>query len=153
MTNTTTIYQPISLDDINSLMTIEQQCHSHPWSEKLMRSCIGGRYFGETLRLANAPDIIHGFYIADYIAQESNLMDICIAPQWQGKGLGKQLLNRFMSQAKSRGAEKLFLEVRASNTPAQMLYINAGFIQIDRRLAYYPKVVGYEDAIVMSINL
>jgi ribosomal-protein-alanine N-acetyltransferase len=49
-------------------------------------------------------------------------------------------------------AQKIFLEVRASNISAQMLYINHGFIQIGRRAAYYPKEIGFEDAIVMSLS-
>jgi ribosomal-protein-alanine N-acetyltransferase len=44
--------------------------------------------------------------------------------------------------------------VRAKNIAAQMLYLNAGFIEINRRTGYYPSSsgFGYEDAIVMSLN-
>jgi ribosomal-protein-alanine N-acetyltransferase len=40
--------------DLNVLMPIELACHSHPWSEKTFKSCIGGRYFGEKLHIENA---------------------------------------------------------------------------------------------------
>ena len=81
-------------------------------------------------------------------------MDICVLPTEQGKGFGKILLTRFLAQAKERGAAKIFLEVRAKNIAAQMLYLNAGFIEINRRTGYYPSNsgFGYEDAIVMSLN-
>ncbi len=82
-------------------------------------------------------------------------MDICVLPSLQGKGFGKMLLNRFIAQAKNKGAMKLFLEVRAKNIAAQMLYMKAGFIETSRRTGYYPsaKGFGYEDAIVMSLQI
>jgi ribosomal-protein-alanine N-acetyltransferase len=143
--------------DIDVLMPIEIACHSHPWTKKTLLSCIGGRYFGEQLcptgRTCIDSNII-GFYIGQYIAGEATLMDICVLPTEQGKGFGKILLTRFLTQAKERGAEKVFLEVRAKNIAAQMLYLNAGFIEINRRTGYYPSSsgFGYEDAIVMSLN-
>jgi [ribosomal protein S18]-alanine N-acetyltransferase len=141
--------QTIQLTHVQQLMAVELACHSHPWSEKTLTSCIGGRYFGEVLTIA---DSIIGFYIGEYVAGEATLMNVCVVPTQQGKGYGKQLLLAFSAQAKQLGATTLFLEVRASNISAQMLYINAGFSQIARRTAYYPKAVGYEDAIVMRKN-
>jgi ribosomal-protein-alanine N-acetyltransferase len=143
--------------DIDILMPIETACHSHPWTKKTLLSCIGGRYFGEQLSQkaveANNKNII-GFFIGEYIAGEATLMDICVLPTEQGKGFGKILLTRFLAQAKERGATKIFLEVRAKNIAAQMLYLNAGFIEINRRTGYYPSSsgFGYEDAIVMSLT-
>jgi ribosomal-protein-alanine N-acetyltransferase len=143
--------------DIDVLMPIEIACHFHPWTKKTLLSCIGGRYFGDQLYLtepdSSDPNII-GFYIGEYIAGEATLMDICVLPLEQGKGFGKILLTRFLAQAKERGAAKIFLEVRAKNIAAQMLYLNAGFIEINRRTGYYPSNsgFGYEDAIVMSLN-
>ncbi len=141
----------ITPDDVKDLMVIECACHSHPWSEKTFTSCIGGRYFGEKLI---DKTIATGFYIGEYVIGEATLMDICVTPNQQGKGLGKVLLKQFLAQAKKLGATKIFLEVRAKNIPAQMLYMNAGFIEIDRRTGYYPSSsgFGYEDAIVMSLS-
>ncbi|MGB0938340.1 MAG: ribosomal protein S18-alanine N-acetyltransferase [Colwellia sp.] len=138
--------------DLNVLMPIELACHSHPWSEKTFKSCIGGRYFGEKLHIENA---ITGFYVAEFIIDEATLMDICVSPSEQGNGYGKALLNQFIDQAKSRGAVKIFLEVRSKNISAQMLYMNAGFIETGRRTGYYPSAsgFGYEDAIVMCLTV
>lgn len=147
--------------DVTQLMPIEVACHSHPWSEKTFSSCIGGRYFGEKATVTDSsnqstvsePAI--GFYIGEYVAGEATLMNICVNPAEQGKGFGKILIQQFLAQAKKLGAGKIFLEVRAKNISAQMLYMNNGFIEIDRRIGYYPsaKGFGYEDAIVMSKQL
>lgn len=144
------IFNTITPADINALMVIENNCHSHPWTEKTFSSCIGGRYFGEFCQLTNEQNLI-GFYIADYVAGEATLMDICITPEQQGNGYGKILLLQFFHQAKALGTTKIWLEVRAKNISAQMLYINQGFKETGRRTGYYPsaKGFGYEDAIVM----
>lgn len=148
----TLVYKDITITDVEKLMPIENACHSHPWTVKTFTSCIGGRYFGEYV-LVDAN--IVGFYIADYVAGEATLMDICVDPTQQGNGFGKALLKQFLLQAKQQSAEKIWLEVRAKNISAQMLYINSGFIETGRRTGYYPSAVGfgYEDAIVMSLTL
>lgn len=141
---------PITVDDISTLMPIENACHSHPWSEKTFRSCIGDRYFSY---YATYQEQICGFYVGELVLDEATLMDICISPDFQGQGLGKQLLTEFSNKAKELGATSLFLEVRAKNISALMMYINAGFVEISRRTGYYPSEVGYEDAIVMKKKL
>ena len=144
------VFNAITLDDVKSLMPIENACHSHPWSEKIFSSCIGGRYFGD---YAQKDQTTIGFYIGEYVAGEATLMDICVPPEHQGNGFGNTLLKQFINQAKQLGAEKIFLEVRAKNIAAQMLYINHGFIETGRRTGYYPSDIGYEDAIVMCLTI
>ena len=149
----------IKTEDVKDLMAIELACQPHPWSEKTFASCIGGRYFAQMCVRSNEHTERHantaiGFYVGENVAGEATLMNICVKPSEQGKGLGKILLNQFLTQAKKQGATKVFLEVRAKNIAAQMLYMNVGFVEIDRRIGYYPSNsgFGYEDAIVMSLN-
>ncbi|PKG86361.1 ribosomal-protein-alanine N-acetyltransferase [Colwellia sp. 75C3] len=155
--NSTKYFTEIAQADVDKLMPIELACHSHPWSEKTFSSCIGGRYFGDFFQVTEkdlSAEHAIGFYIGEYVIGEATLMDICVVPTEQGKGYGKALLNQFLAQAKKLGTTKVFLEVRAKNIAAQMLYMNAGFIEIDRRTGYYPSSsgFGYEDAIVMSLK-
>ena len=147
------IYKEITPNDLQRLMPIENDCHSHPWTEKTFSSCIGGRYFGKYAELSN--DVV-GFYIGEHVAGEATLMDICVLPDLQGKGYGQQLLSSFLEQSKKLDNQKVWLEVRAKNLAAQMLYIKNGFTEQSRRTGYYPSASafgGYEDAIVMSLSL
>jgi ribosomal-protein-alanine N-acetyltransferase len=150
--NNSSEFSQITSSDIIKLMPIENACHSHPWNERTFASCIGGRYFGEKHSHAKK---INGFYIGEFVVDEATLMDICVEPSEQGKGIGKKLLTQFIEQAKMKGAIKIWLEVRAKNISAQMMYMNAGFIEVSRRTGYYPSSsgFGYEDAIVMSLKL
>lgn len=146
-------FSPVSVEDVNQLMKIEEACHSHPWSNKTFTSCIGGRYFGYKLTIEKQ---CVGFYVGEHVAGEATLMDICTAPELQGKGHGQKLLDHFLEQAKLLKNNKVWLEVRAKNFAAQMLYIKNGFSEVSRRTGYYPSASangGYEDAIVMSHQL
>jgi len=143
-------FKKINATDVEQLMLIENLCHSHPWNEKTFRSCIDGRYFGFSL---TANQTLVGFYIGEYVAGEATLMDICVAPEHQGNSYGRFLIEHFFKQAKELGGEKAFLEVRAKNFSALMMYINQGFSEIGRRTGYYPSEIGYEDAIVMKKRL
>ncbi|WP_286235094.1 ribosomal protein S18-alanine N-acetyltransferase [Thalassotalea sediminis] len=148
--NTQLDFDIITPQIVPTLLTIENNCHSHPWSEQTFRSCVGGRYFGFFAMHQNE---IIGFYIADLVADEITLMDICISPKFQGKGFGKALMAHLNQQAINKQATTILLEVRAKNISALMMYINDGFIEVGRRTGYYPSDIGYEDAIVMKKTL
>lgn len=142
--------QPFDQSDIDVLFEIELACHQFPWTKKIFSSCIGGRYL--TFQAINNEQAV-GFYVADTVADEATLLDICVHPQHQGQGQAKQLLHHFIAQARQKNVAKIWLEVRASNVAAQMLYINNGFMQTGRRTGYYPANIGYEDAIIMCLNV
>ena len=67
--------------------------------------------------------------------------------------ISRQLLRALVQLAADRGAQRVFLEVRPSNTPALALYHSEGFNEIGRRPRYYPAAQGREDAVVMAIEL
>lgn len=135
-------------------MTIEQACHSHPWTIKTMQSCLAGRYFN--LAAYQGEDMV-GFYIGEKAGPDFTLMDICVAPNYQGQGIAKQLLAEFIVYGEQHNAENLFLEVRETNTRAISLYERAGFSEMSVRKNYYPSDEpaknGFEDAILMGLTL
>ena len=51
----------------------------------------------------------------------------------KGQGLGKLLLQAVIQSCQSAGVERIFLEVRVRNFPAQALYLRMGFEIIGRR--------------------
>ncbi|WP_394176932.1 ribosomal protein S18-alanine N-acetyltransferase [Thalassotalea litorea] len=147
-----TVIKTFSKADIDPIYDIEVACNPFPWSRKTLQGCFGPRYLTRGILI---DDQWCGFYVADYVVDEMTLMEIGIHPQWQRRGYGNALLNDLFAQAEKLDIRKCFLEVRASNFAAQLLYINHGFEQIDRRTGYYPAKTGHEDAIIMrkSINV
>ncbi|MBY6104921.1 ribosomal protein S18-alanine N-acetyltransferase [Ferrimonas balearica] len=132
-----------------ALWTIEQGAHAMPWSESLLRSCLSSPYWGEAMQA----DGVVGFYLFQQVLDEVTLMNICIEPARQGEGLGSVLLQRALNRAVEAGAVQCFLEVRASNLSALVLYQKMGFVEDGRRKGYYPTADGREDAVLMSRSL
>ncbi|MCY1457753.1 Ribosomal-protein-alanine acetyltransferase [compost metagenome] len=81
------------------------------------------------------------------------MLNVCVDPSCQTRGLGRLLFRALVKLAREHGAQRVFLEVRPSNTPAVALYHSEGFNEIGRRPRYYPARDGREDALVMAIEL
>jgi len=77
-----------------------------------------------------------GFALGRVVAAEAELLLLAVKRAAQGRGVGQSLLDRFTSIAKTRGADRLHLEVREGNR-AIRLYKRAGFSEIGRRRNYY----------------
>jgi ribosomal-protein-alanine N-acetyltransferase len=135
---------------LSTLMSVENACHSHPWSQATMQSCLQGRYFNGAVISQGQ---LQGFYIGEVAGPDHTLMDICVAPQFQRQGIAKALLNDFIAVSEAANAENLFLEVRASNIGAISLYQWVGFSEVGVRKNYYPSDNGNEDAILMAMTL
>ncbi len=99
----------------------------------------------------HAPDTIEG-YAGVQAAKGSATADIqtiAVDASSRRGGLGRVLMNTLINEAQKRGAEEVFLEVRADNPAAQRLYVSLGFEQIGVRAKYYqPDGV---DALVMKL--
>ncbi len=85
------------------------------------------------------------FMVALCAGPEWEIENIAVAPDARRRGLGTRLLGEFLEQAKARGAEAVFLEVRESNHAARALYGKWAFTESGRRRAYYSEPP--EDAI------
>ncbi|MGB7270766.1 MAG: ribosomal protein S18-alanine N-acetyltransferase [Albidovulum sp.] len=95
--------------------------------------------------VATAPG---GFAIGRCIADEAELLTIAVRPDARRKGAGRQLLQAILTQAKTRGAEALFLEVADGNNAAIGLYLGSGFRLEGRRPAYYNGGAAPIDALI-----
>lgn len=72
------------------------------------------------------------------LAGEAELLNLAVLPAYQRKRLGQQLLEEAIGQLAGEGAERIYLEVRAGNLPAQALYQKLGFERLAIRQIYYP---------------
>lgn len=95
-----------------------------------------------------------GFLLGRAVAGEAELLTLAVAPEARRRGLARNLVMRFLYQAKLRGAERAFLEVRADNAAALALYESAGFTAAGRRRGYYQDPdTGRTDALVLAREL
>lgn len=78
-----------------------------------------------------------GFLVTRSAADEVEILNIAVAPQWRRAGLGSRLLKHALEVARAAGAQRVFLEVRESNRAAIALYTRLGFQAAGRRENYY----------------
>ncbi|MGR6870945.1 ribosomal protein S18-alanine N-acetyltransferase [Pseudomonas sp. HK3] len=143
-------FRPMSLDDIEAVLNIEQQGYDFPWSHNLFEQAIKSTKYCAVAEYENR---IIGYGILSYVVGEAELLNICVDPSAQGKGFAKLLLQHLVDDAAHKDNHEMYLEVRVSNAPALHIYEQAGFNEIGRRKNYYPTTAGKEDAILMALPL
>lgn len=137
-------------DDLADVMVIEKLAYSFPWSENIFADCLRAGY--ECWVIESEGTII-GYMVFMLAAGECHLLNLCVNPNLQNRGYGRQALNKMCTIASEKNATLVFLEVRPSNHAALNLYESEGFNQMGRRKNYYPGAKGKEDAILFAKQL
>lgn len=145
-----TALRPMRDADVDAIMEVERHAYPFPWTHGIFRDCLRAGYPAWMLHDGTRT---LGYGVLSIAADEAHVLNICIAPEWQGRGHGRQLLRSLIKIAAGHGAQRVFLEVRPSNPNAIALYHDEGFNEIGRRPRYYPAKQGREDAIVMAKEL
>lgn len=82
--------------------------------------------------------------------KEGHILDLAVAPERWGEGIGETLLRRGLKFLKERRVDSVKLEVRVGNEPAIDLYERLGFEQGRVLSSYYSDG---DDAILMRRKL
>jgi ribosomal-protein-alanine N-acetyltransferase len=138
------------MEDVDRVMEIELSAYPHPWTHGIFCDCIRVGYDCWGVQLEER---LVGYAVLSHAAGESHLLNLCVAPDWQGQGLGGLLLSHAFRRARRQGCDRMFLEVRPSNPAGIQLYLKTGFEGVGKRPGYYRSDDGREDAIIMSRNL
>lgn len=153
-------FEPLTALWLDEVMQIEQQAYAHPWSRANFTDSIQTGYQMQVLTLSGASTAekqpILGYFVAMKGFEEVHLLNITVAPEHQGRGWARAMLEALAVWSRGQAAQWLWLEVRASNTRALKVYKDHGFNLVSVRQDYYPagpKANGREDAIVMSLKL
>jgi ribosomal-protein-alanine N-acetyltransferase len=130
---------------------VAQHQFLNPWGKKIfideLTHDISYFYVSEDV----ASKEIAGYIIFWIIEETLELHHIAVRPGYERKGIGAHLMHFLLETARSRGVEKLFLEVRRSNSEAVNFYESFGFRRIDIRTDYYTDPV--EDALIYRLKL
>lgn len=114
--------------------------------------------FAEDLRQENsrylfvmADSEIVGYLSYHLIMDEAEILNVAVAPERQGQGCGKELLNEALIELIALGVQQVFLEVRISNECAKKLYEQYHFRKLGIRKRYYQHPE--EDAVIMGAKV
>lgn len=136
--------------DLAAVHEIECEAYEFGWTQGIFRDCLQAGHECWLLELDR--DIIAYAVVANMV-DEAHLLNLCVAPAWQGVGYGQRLLRRMTDVARWHAASRMLLEVRPSNRAAIHIYEQHGFEVIGKRPGYYPATNGREDAVVMALRL
>ncbi|WP_240499401.1 ribosomal protein S18-alanine N-acetyltransferase [Oceanococcus atlanticus] len=138
-------------DDLDAVTFNEQAAYPFPWSRGIFEDCLQFGYPSWVAESENGD--IAGHAVMTLAVGEGHILNVCAHPHFQGMGLGRCLLNTLVDHAEGEAAQRMFLEVRASNHAAIQLYRSAGFEEVGVRRGYYPDDDGREDAVVLCREL
>jgi ribosomal-protein-alanine N-acetyltransferase len=85
--------------------------------------------------------------MAHAVLDQADILTIAVHPSMRGQGLGRALMQTLERALAALGVTQVFLEVRASNKPAMLLYESLGYQRIATRPNYYG---GSEDGLLMK---
>ncbi|AMN46319.1 ribosomal-protein-alanine N-acetyltransferase [Steroidobacter denitrificans] len=143
-------FRPMTLNDVEAVLAVEQASYPFPWSEGIFRDCIRAGYF---CRIVECTGEITGHAIMSHGAGEAHILNICLRADMRGLGVGRQLMEFLLERARAVHMEDVFLEVRPSNPIAIHLYESLGFVRIGVRKGYYQASGGREDAWIYKLVL
>jgi len=135
--------------DIENVIAIERASFRFPWST---------RFFLDELQvdcarsiLAEVDGRIVGYVLFWMLAEEVDIHNIAVHPDFRRQGVGRLLLEQVVAAARRQERLRVTLDVRSSNAQAQSLYLSFGFVARGLRKGYYSD--NGEDALVMALEL
>ncbi|MBP3857489.1 MAG: GNAT family N-acetyltransferase [Ruminiclostridium sp.] len=131
------------MNDIEFIAYAESVCFEKPWTAGEIRAAAEDG-FAVTVVIPGT-----GYALGRLLCDEAELYRIAVLPEKRRAGAGAGLLGRFVDECLSRGAERVFLEVRSRNVPAVTLYEHSGFTLIAKRKNYY----GDDDALIYKRDI
>jgi len=143
--------EPLTEAMLDAVLRVEQSAYSHPWTRG---NFVDSIQTGYQLQALLGGDTLLGYFVAMEGVQEVHLLNITVAPESQGQGWARLMLDALSLWSRGRGAHWVWLEVRASNARAMRVYEAYGFRRVGERKNYYPASHNRrEDAVVMSLKL
>lgn len=123
-----------TIDDLPSLVKLEKESFDNPWSEAILD--------GEIVRedahiIVSRNGDISGYAIFRSGLDTAELFRIGVKKENRRGGIAESLMAEGEKWCRSRGNQKLLLEVNEANTPARALYIKLGFTETGKRKGYY----------------
>ena len=136
-------------EDILRISEMEKECFpNEPWSYKMLVSSFEEESFHGVL--AEEDGEIVGYGGITQAVDSADIDNLAVVEYYRNSGIGTAVLEELLKYAKKKGAKKVFLEVRVSNSIAMALYLKCGFKGVYARTRYYSDG---EDCLVMVKEL
>ena len=118
------------------------------WAQERINDLISDSQ-GHYVLVAKQLDSTVGYAIARFAWGKMHVWDIAVKEDMRRRGIGKKMMSQLIDHAESKDLSEVYLEVRASNTPAVRMYQSLSF-KIRFRM---PGMYNGEDGLAMYLPL
>ncbi len=140
------VFRQLTGSDVQQMHVIETLCFALPWSMDSLLQEMNDNPFAWYLGAFDGKTLA-GYVGIWKIMDEAHMTNLAVHPQYQRRGIARELLKHVKRYALKTGADSMTLEVRESNIAAQNLYTSMGFTAVGKRRRYYSD--NNEDALIM----
>jgi [ribosomal protein S18]-alanine N-acetyltransferase len=138
--------------DLDGVLALELALFGEEaWSRQMLVGELGQQPASRYYLVAESDGDIAGYAGLLAAGGQGDVLTIAVATARWSQGIGSQLLDQLLAEARRRACTEVFLEVRADNARAQRLYHWRGFAEVGIRRGYYQP--SGTDAIVMRLDL
>lgn len=135
-------------EDLPKIAEMEKRCFpSDAWTEAMLADTLKMPY--QWSFLVEDGGQVCGYACLLSLFDTAEVLNIAVDVDFRGKGIAVKLMTAMHEKAKELGAERMMLEVRASNVVAISLYRKFGYEKISVRRGYY---ADGEDAEIMEMR-
>jgi ribosomal-protein-alanine N-acetyltransferase len=132
--------------DMPEVLEIEKQAFEFPWSEDdflrclRQRNCIG--------MVAEFEERVVGFMIYELHKSRLHVLNFAVHHDVRHRGIGSSMIQKLVSKLSQQRRNRILLEVRETNLPAQLFFRKSGFRAISVLRDFYEDTT--EDAYLMQ---
>jgi [ribosomal protein S18]-alanine N-acetyltransferase len=143
------IIQKMDMQDLDEVVSLESSYSGAPWSKGMFVEEIRNPFaccFVMKREDRSRPRVI-GFICFRNVAEESELLNICVHSDHRQLGAGKRLMEFYVDFSRRSGITTFHLEVHSSNHSAIRLYRKFSYEASGMRKKFYQ---GRFDAVLMT---
>ena len=134
--------------DVTAIHRLEEAAFPAPWRREFFESEL--RAEGRFNIVATRHGTLVGYAFGMWFLDEMHINKIAVVEEERRRGVAAQLMDRCFQFARANGVRTMSLEVRKSNTGAQLFYKSLDFRAAYLRPKYYPDG---EAAVVMTRSM
>lgn len=139
--HTSALLRTAHIDDLPDLLALDQLAFGQLWHKS--PSSIGVALAGAlSFMVAMLDDQLVAYEWCDIYERHAHLTRLAVHPDYQGRGIGAQLLYRAIRDALEAGADQITLNTMESNQRSRALYERFGFVDTMQRLPVLWKDLG-----------
>lgn len=135
--------------DSEEVLAIERASFEFPWRDEdflaclRQRNCIG--------MVAEHSEKVVGFMLYELHKDRLHILNFAVHPDFRRQGVGRKMVEKLVSKLHPQRRNRIMLEVRETNVPAQLFFKQLGFRAISLLRDFYEDTA--EDAYLMQYRL